>query len=422
MIQDTQGQDTSITNKPPKNWPKYLLLGFGAIGISWLSLPTLSQWQSGLVSVERQQVSTANVVRGNLVRDIAVSGKLVAANAPFVYSPERGQVTLTVKPGDSVKAQDIVARIHSPELASQIKQQTSVLESLKVAASRGRLTDDEAQLDLERSLDTAQVRLNADKREHQRASLSFEKQVISELDFAKRKDALLEADLLYQHAFKRVTLTKKRLSFENQTREYAVASQALVLEELQRRQDTLVIRAPVTGIVGNALVAQKELVSAAQALMSVVDLSQYEAQINVPEFYADDLGIGLVVKMTLAGKAIQGQVTSISPEVNNNQVAVKVSVEVGSGVKLRQNQRLNARIEFEKKDDVLMIKRGAFLKSGAGKYAFMLDGDLARRHPISTGLASVEYIELLSGVKEGDTLVVSDHIDFNQAEQFQLVN
>jgi HlyD family secretion protein len=422
MIQDTQGQDTNITNKPEIKWSKYLLLGSSAIAIGWLSLPSLAQWQSGLVSIERQQLSTASVVRGDLVRDIAVSGKLVAANAPFVYSPEKGQVTLVVKPGDNVKAQDIIARIHSPELASQIKQQTSVLESLKVAASRGRLTDDEAQLDLERSLDTARVRLNADKREHQRAVISFDKQVISELDFAKRKDALLEADLLYQHALKRVTLTKKRLSFENQTRMYAISSQAIVLEELQRRHDTLTIRAPVTGIVGNALVGQKELVSAAQALMSVVDLSQYEAQFNVPEFYADDLGIGLVVKMTLAGKEIQGKVISISPEVNNNQVPIKVSVEVGTEVKLRQNQRLNARIEFEKKDNVLMVKRGAFLKSGAGKYAFTLEGNIASRRTINTGSASVEYIELLSGVKEGDTLIVSDYTDFNQAEQFQLVN
>jgi HlyD family secretion protein len=422
MIQDTQSQDQTVALIKTRQWPKIIITGGILAVVGWLSLPMLSQWQSGLTLVEAEQITTAKVIRGTLVRDIAVSGRLVAANAPVLYSPAQGQVTLLVKPGDRVKRNDLLATVRSPELEAQIKQQEATLDSLKIAASRGQLADSEAQLDLQRSVDSAQVRLNAEKREHTRASLSYQKQVISELDFAKRKDALLEADLYYKHALKRIDLATRRLSFENQTRQKAVQSQVLLLSELQRQQDALAILAPVSGIVGNALVSQQELVNETQALMSIVDLSQYEAQINVPEFYADDLAIGLGVKMSLAGKVLIGQVISISPEIHNNQVPIKVSINSDVGLNLRQNQRLTARIEFESKDNVLMIKRGAFLGSSAGKYAYVMNDSIASRRPITTGSASVEFIELTAGVKEGDTLVTSDYKDFNQEQQIQLVN
>ena len=198
--------------------------------------------------------------------------------------------------------------------------------------------------------------------------------------------------------------------------------QALVLAELERRQRELVIRAPVSGIVGNWLVAQKELVADAQALMTVVDLTQYEAELNVPEFYADDLGIGLAVSMTIAGNKLAGEISSVSPEVNNSQVKVRVKIILNSAIKLRQNQRLNARIEFERKPNVLMVKRGRFLQSTAGKSAFIINDNFATRHDIVTGSSSVEFVEIVSGAVAGDVLVISDYENFNQVNTIKIVN
>ena len=421
MIQGTEGQDETFQPQTNSRWKKYLVSGVILAVITGLSASALTQWYSGIRSIETETLLMAQVFRGELIRDIAVSGKLIAANAPQLYSPEAGQITLFAKPGDQVEKADLIARLESPKLEALVNQENSLLDKLKIDARRGELSDSEAQLDLEKSLDAARVRLNADKREHKRAELSYQKKVISELDFVKRQDTLLEAELFYQHALKRVELAKKRLVFENQTRQFAVKRQALILQELTRRQGELNILAPVSGVVGNWQVKQKERVADAQALMTIVDLSQYEAELGVPEFYADDLGHGLKVYMTIAGKELVGVVNSVSPEIINNEVKVRINIPANKNIKLRQNQRLSARIEFEKKNEVLMIKRGAFLKSTAGKSAFFVKGEIANRQPVQTGIASVEFVELISGAKEGDTLIISSYQDFETAEQIKLI-
>jgi len=415
MINGTDGQDeviSKISNKKP--WKKIAISSVVVIGLAWVSLPTLSQWVGGVPSVELQSISQATVIKGTLIRDVAVNGKLVAANAPTLYSSESGQVTLLAKPGDIVEQDTIVATILSPELQSSIKQANAKLEQLRIEVSRGELSGSETQLDLERSLDTAKVRLNASNRELTRAELSFKKQVISQLDLVTTNDAKLESELLYKHAEKRVELAKKRLEFENKTREFSVRSQQLIVDELLRRAELLNVRAPVSGVVGNWLVQKKERVTNAQAIMTIVDLSQYEAELSVPEFYADDLGLGLDVQIKISGKSLIGKVISVSPEVNANQVMVRVSVESTDDIKLRQNQRLNARIEFEKKDNVLMLKRGSFLASHGGRAAYVITNELAQRQPITVGSQSVDFVEITSGLKAGDKIIISSTKTFDE--------
>ena len=422
MIAGTQGQDQQIQLTKTSNWRKSLLITTSMVVIGYFAFPIMANWYSDVRSIERSSLLTAQVFGGVLVRDIAVSGKLVAANAPQLYSTERGKITILFKPGTEVAQGEIVATVKSPTLAALIEQQKSVLDGFKTETSRGELADGEARLDLERSLDGAKVKLNAAKRESDRAKQSFAKQVISQLDFVISEDTLLEAQLQHRYALKKVALTKKRLAFEQQTRQQAVERQKLVVAELSRRQYELDIRSPVSGIVGNWSVKQKQLVTNSESILTVVDLSNYEAELNVPEFYADDLGIGLAVSMTIAGNKLAGEISSVSPEVNNSQVKVRVKIILNSAIKLRQNQRLNARIEFERKPNVLMVKRGRFLQSTAGKSAFIINDNFATRHDIVTGSSSVEFVEIVSGAVAGDVLVISDYENFNQVNTIKIVN
>lgn len=423
MISSTAGQDEIISKVPSqKPWLKIFISVFFVVIAIWLFLPVLRQWTNGIPSIDLKTVTSATVFKGTLIRDVAVNGKLVAANAPTLYSSEAGQVTLLKKPGDIVERGDIVASISSPELQSIIQQATAKLESLKVDARRGELRDLESQLDLEQVLDTARVRSNASKRELTRAELSFEKQVVSQLYLVSQRDANIENELLFKHAQKRVDLAIKRLGFENRTRELSIKSQQLIVDELHRRVELLNIRTPVNGIVGNWLVQKKERVNNAQAVMTIVDLSQYEAEVSVPEFYADDLGLGLDVKMKISGKQLIGKVISVSPEVENNHVMVRVSVDNVEGVQLRQNQRLNARIEFENKENVLMVKRGAFQSNYGGQAAYIINGNQASLMPISIGSQSVEYVEILSGLKADDAIIISSTEKFDGHTTISLNN
>lgn len=412
MIEGTYKQDEQISKRSRSWWPLLAVLLL-VLGLGFAVAPSVASWLEGMPTLSREALSIASVNHGELVNDVAVSGRIVAASAPSLYSSESGVVDLLSRPGDAVKKGDILAKIDSPELAAQIAQQRAQLSTLKIETQRGNLADKETQLDLQRQVDAAQVTLNAARREKKRAEISYKQQLISQLDWVTAKDKLLEAELLYKHAVRKVSLAKDRLAFEAQNREHAVAQQQLVIDELHRREQALAITAPVDGVVGNWLVGQKDRVASSVPLMTIVDLSRYEAELRVPEFYADQLGLGLNVALQISGRELVGDVASVSPEIQNNQVLVRVRMANTESLSMRQNQRLNARIEFDRKDHVLSIRRGAFLSSGGKHHVFRVGDDgIAEKVPVSLGISSVDAVEILSGLNAGDQIIVSSYEDF----------
>lgn len=411
MIKDTSGQDISVT--PKRNYKKPVILVVLTLAIIALCAQAFMGSNPGSISVDRASLQIATVNLSRLVRDVAASGRIVAANAPKVYSPERGYVDLQVKAGDKVSKGDIIALVDSPELNNELKQQQSVLARLDGELQRKHLEARRQKLSLTKTLDLAQVELNAADRENRRAKLSIEKNLISQIDLEKAVDDLARAKLSYKHAQQEVELAKDTLAFELKAAERDLARQQLIVDDLNRQVRNLTIKASVNGIVGNLLVQQKEAVTQSQPLMTLVDLSNFEAQLQVPESYANELGLGMEVELTLGAKKVTGLLSAISPEVNNREVTTRVRFdEELKGI--RQNQRLTARILLENRDDVLQIKRGAFMQQG-GTQAYKVIGDTAQLVKITTGASSINAIELLQGVSPGDQLIISSYDNFKQA-------
>ena len=176
MIQDTQNQDQVIDKRNGKKWMPWFVALTITLIISLISWPSISMWYNSAARVELSKLTIAEVQRGDLSRNVSVSGKVVAANAPQLYSSERGKVTLLVKPGEAVSLDQVVARIDSPELRAIVNQQESTLEQLKIENRRADLTDLESQLNLEQQMNAALAELKVAEREYQRADISFEKE------------------------------------------------------------------------------------------------------------------------------------------------------------------------------------------------------------------------------------------------------
>lgn len=417
MISDTSGQDKVVKQKP--SWHKHLKLAVASIAVvSSLALVIdgYQSWQVNEIAIKRDDIRIAEVVRGDFVRDISAVGKVVAAHAPSVYATTSGNIELLVQPGDAVSQGQVVARLTSEELTSQLKQQQSMSEGLSIEFDRQKLSVRSDTLKQQQTLDMAEVALKAAKREHRRAQTSIKQQLISQIDFEKAVDDLARAELEYNHASQEALLKKDQLAFELKTKALEVKRQQLVVDELIRQVAALDISAPLNGIVGNLLVEQRSQVMPHQALLTVVDLTAYEAEIQVPENFADELGLQMRTEVTVSGAKVQGYIVSISPEINNNQVTARVRFDGEHQVNLRQNQRVSARILLENKSQALMVKRGAFLQSG-GKFTYLVQDSSARRVPIEVGAKSIGQVEILSGAKEGDTLVISNLDSFEQAQQ-----
>jgi len=218
-------------------------------------------------------------------------------------------------------------------------------------------------------------------------------------------------------------LDDERLAFELKTRELQVGRQSLLVQDLFRQVDELDMRSPVNGIVGNLMVNQKAAVTRNQVVMSVVDLSAFEIEAQVPESYADDLGLGMDAEVLVGNQKYPASLVSVSPEIIQNQVTTRVRFSDGMPAGLRQNQRLTTRILMEEKNDVLTLQRGQFLDSGGSRIAYVLDdNDVAHRRSIEVGARSLAAVEIVDGLDEGDIVVISSIDQFRSADSVLVTN
>jgi HlyD family secretion protein len=389
----------------------------------WVTVPAVQRWASSSLTVSADRLRIATVTRGDLVRDVSVQGRVVAAVSPTLYAPADGTITLAVEAGATVEAGQVLATISSPALANELKQGEATLEQLAVQLDRQRIESRQQALDKRKAADLAEVALVAARREKRRADQANEVSVISVIDFEKAQDDLRNAELAYEHAVADADLFEERLAFELRASELELSTQKLRVEDLQRRVAELSIDSPVDGIVGDLLVDQKAAVTRDTPVMAVVDLSRFELEAPVPENYADDLGIGMAAEILIGGERYAGTLVAVSPEIVDSQVRSRIRFADRMPGNIRQNQRLTTRILIEERPGVLTLQRGQFLESGAGRVAYVLDGDgLAERRTIITGARSLAAVEILDGLEEGDRVIISSIDSFRSAETVLIVN
>jgi len=383
----------------------------------------LTTWLSAEASVSTDRIRTAVVSRGDLIRDLNVQGRVVAAVSPTLYSPATGTVTLQAQPGDAVTIGQVLASIDSPEVRSEFLQELSTLDQLNAELEREKIQARKAKVKSQQTIDLAKVELTAAEREMRRADESIKTNSISEIDFERSRDELARARVEHNHAVQDAQLEGESLEFETTTRQLAVNRQQLVADELKRRVDDLVIRSPVDGVVGNVAVNQKALVNKNAPLITVVDLSAFEVEIRIPEAYADDLGIGLAGDVQYNGTEYRGKLVSLSPEVVNNEVVGRIRFAGETPPGLRQNQRVTVRVMMDELIGVLKLQRGSFTDSGGGRSAFVLtEAGLAERRAIQLGARSVAEVEILSGLAEGDHVIISSIAEFADYDTIQVVD
>jgi len=398
-------------------------IGVAVIASILFAAPWVKRWANATASVPFDRIRTAVVAEGDLVRDVSVQGRIVAAVSPTLYATASGSITLQVDAGEQVVAGQVLASVDSPELASLLRQSESTLEQRKVELERQRIESRQLALEKRKAADLADVALVAAKREQRRAHEANDLGVIPVIDFEKAQDDLRNAELAFQHAIADADLFDERLAFELKASEFEVSRQELFVDDLQRQVNDLAIKSPVDGIVGDLLVDQKAAVSRDTPVMAVVDLTRFEIDALIPESYADDLAIGMQAEIQVGGERYNGQLVAVSPEIINNQVASRIRFDGNGPTNLRQNQRLTTRILLAEYNNVLMVQRGQFLDSGAGRIAYVINEDrMAERRQIQTGARSLGSVEIIAGLEPGDTIVVSNLDPFRGADTVLLTD
>ncbi|TZF90349.1 efflux RND transporter periplasmic adaptor subunit [Cognatilysobacter lacus] len=420
-IRDTSEHDVHVSTAPPGRGRRRLLAIGGVAAVALVLAFGVAARFAGSRSVDAQRLRIATVTRGMFVRDASVNGRVVAAVSPTLYAPVASTVVFEKHAGDTVKKGDILARLVSPELESELARERSTLQQLESQTGTARIAASRSRLDARKEADEAQIALQSAERDLQRIERGFKGGALAEIDYLRAQDALKTSQIRSRNAIQAARLTGTSAGFSVQTSAEEAQRQRLVVAEAVRRVDELNVRAPIDGVIGTTLVADRAVVPANAALLTVVDLSRLEVELEVPETYAEDLGLGMTAQVQVGATTSNATISSISPEVVNRQVLARVRFANGRQPPgLRQNQRVTARVLIEERPNVLMVERGPFVDSGGGRYAYFVDGSSATKRPLRVGATSISAVEILDGAKPGDRIVVAGSDLFGDAEKVTL--
>lgn len=418
---------STSTMDRPRSRPRLRRLAAPAAAVATLGLAAwaatgspFATWLSTDTAIDRARVRIAPVVRGDLERSFAVQGRVVAAYHPTAFAPAPGTVALAVRPGDTVRVGDVLGRVESPELQAEWRQARSSLAALRAELERARIEARQTRLAEAQRVDLAELDLEAKRRGMQRAERSLHEGILNRVDYETAQDDLRRAELERDHARQNAELRSETLAFEVRNRELAREREEVATAELARQVEDLTIRAPVTGLVSKLHVEDRDAVVAGAPLATVVDLSEFEVELQIPESFAAEAGPGTPLEIPHDGRTWRGRVTVLSPEVEGGLVRAIARFDGESPEDLRQNQRLTARLILDRKRGVLKVARGPFLEHTGGRFAFVVEGDRALRRAVRIGTAGVSEVEVLEGLEEGDHIVVSDTNRFEDAQSVHL--
>ncbi len=408
MLRDTTGQDRVIER--PNLWKRHrtLLVAGSAVAVALgVLIFFLLRYSGAGASVDRSRLGIAAVERGSFVRDIAADGQVVAAVSPTLYADSLGTVSLKVHAGDSVSKGQVLAVIDSPDLTAKLSQEQATAVGLRIDWQRATLDAEQKLMQLRDAFNQAQVDQKTAQRELDRSRKAYELGSYTELQALKAEDSLEKAHFAFEQAKMNYDAQPKQNRFDIDSKKALFDRQEFLVTDLKRQVDALNVKSPVDGQVGQVQVADRASVAKDAPLLTVVDLTALEVEIKVTESLARDLRPGMKADLEGGGRHWSGIVSGVSPEVVGGQVTARLRFGEEKPAGLRQSQRLSVRIFIDRRDNVLMVDRGAFVDQEGGGFAYVVRGNVAERQPVRLGAESITKVEILDGLAVGDQIVTS---------------
>jgi HlyD family secretion protein len=372
--------------------------------------------------VDRASVWIDKVKRGRMLRDVRGQGTLVSEDLRWIPATTTGRVErILLRPGTPVGADSIILQLSNPSLEQELED-----AQLKLKAAESSLTSLRVQIEDEE----LQQRANAATIEADYKKAAMQADVNEQLSVQK-----LVSDLV----LKQSQLDAEQLAVRNriaqQQLEHTAESKSARLAERQsqvdqarafmtlkaREVDALRVRPAVGGILQVVPVDVGQQVTPGTNLARVVNPSRLMAQVKVPETLARDVQVGQHASIDTHNGVVSGSVTRIDPSVQNGTVTVDVAIDGPLPAGSRPDLSVDGTIELERLDNVLYVGRPAFGDENTSTTLFRVQSDgTAVRVPVKFGRSSVNSLEILSGITEGDEVVLSDMSAWNEVDRVHI--
>ena len=360
-------------------------------------------------SVRKEELSFSTLDEGKLEVSVSASGKIVPAFEEIINSPiDTRIVEVYKKGGDSV---DIGTPILKLDLQSTETEYKKLLDEEKM--KQYELEQLKVNGKTKISNLSMQIKVAAMKLDRMKAELRNE-QYLDSLG-AGTTEKVREVELNYTVA--QLELEQLKQQYENEQLVLAADLKVKELDfnifqksiaEMKRTLSDAQLRSPrkaVLTYINNQIGAQ---VGKGSQVAILSDLSHFKVDGEIADSYSSYLATGSKAIVTLEGKQLQGTVSSVTPLSQNGVISFSVLLENDHHKSLRSGLKADIHIIKAVKDKAMRIANSSYYR-GKGKYElFVIDGDELVKRWVELGDSNFEYVEVLSGLKPGDRVVISD--------------
>jgi HlyD family secretion protein len=375
--------------------------------------------------VDRGTVWTDTVKRGDMLRQVRGLGSLIPSQEFTRQIPAETEATvirIRMLPGSQVKADTILIEMSNPQTEQaaldaqlQLKESEAEYQSLKVRLESDLMNQKAGAATVTADYSQATLQSETDK-------ALYDLGIISGLAYKNSKSKADELTTRNDLEEQRLTIAQKAIASQLAEQEAKVDQMRALAQLKQKQLDDLKVRAGIDGVLVDLPLQVGQHVLPGTMLAQVVQPNHLIAELKIAETQARDVQIGEPASVDTHNGIVSGSVMRVDPAVQNGTVTVDVKLtgELPKGA--RPDLSVDGTIDLERLNNVLYVGRPAFGQEDSTISLFKLDpdGKSATRVPVKVGRASVNSIQVLEGLHEGDTVILSDLSRWDNTDRIRL--
>jgi multidrug efflux pump subunit AcrA (membrane-fusion protein) len=385
----------------------------------------VSRLKPAAPEVERSTIWTDTVKRGPMLRQVRGLGSLIPSQEFTRQIPAETEATVVrilKLPGSQVKADTVLLEMSNSQVEQaavdvrlQLKAAEAEYQSLRVTLQSNLMNQKAGAATVNSDYTQAKLQADTDK-------ALYDLGVISGMAYKNSKSRSDELTIRNNIEGERLDINQKAIESQL-AQQQAKVDQMRVLAELKQKQlDALKVRSGIEGVLVDLPLQVGQHVTPGTMLAKVIQPDHLIAELKVAETQARDVQIGQPAVVDTHNGTVDGEVMRVDPAVQNGTVTVDVKLtgELPKGA--RPDLSVDGTIDLERLDNVLYVGRPAFGQENSTISLFKLDpdGKGGVRVPVKVGRASVNSIQLLEGLHEGDTVILSDMSRYDNTERVRL--
>ncbi len=392
----------------------------GAIGTTL----AVARLKPALPTVERATIWSDTVKRGSMLRQVRGPGTLVPMEVLWIPAETDGRIkSILVRPGASVKPDTVILELDSPDV-----QLAALNAQFDLKAAEAGLVDLRVRLASE-SFDQKATAATV-KSDYVQANMQAERDtklakegLIPDLQMKLSNTRAEELSTRNQIELDRLKIVDASVQAQLDAQKVKVEQLRAVYELKKQQVEKMRVRAGTTGIlqalgppVGTSAAATTpplevgQKVTAGLILAKIAQPEKLKADLKITETEAKDIVLGQVAEVDTRNGVVPGKVIRIDPAAVNGTVTVDVALTGPLPQGARPDLNVDGTIQLEKLNDILYVGRPSSGQSYSDITLFRLepDGKTAMRTKVKLGRASVNMMEVLSGLNVGDQVILSD--------------